>query len=223
MEVIARFSITVKLTPLLFTSEAVSTTLPEVAPVGTVTATLVLLQLVGVAVVPLKLTKLDSCVAPKFVPVIVTAVPTVPEVTDKLVIEGAGTTVKFTPLVPTPLALTKTFPVVAPDGTTTPMLSAFQLVTVAAVPLKVTVPEPWVKPKFEPVIVTEAPIAPDAGVRALMLGVGRTVKATPLLAVPTVTKTLPVVAPVGTVAVMLDALQLVIVAVVPLNVTVLPP
>ncbi len=57
-----------------------------------------------------------------------------------------------------------------------------------------------------------------------MLGAAVTVNVTPLLAEPeTVTTTLPVVAPVGTVAVMLDAPQLVVVAVVPLNLTVLDP
>ena len=51
-----------------------------------------------------------------------------------------------------------------------------------------------------------------------------TVKLTALLATPpTVTTTFPVVAPVGTVVVMLVALQLVTVASVPLNVTVLVP
>ena len=51
-----------------------------------------------------------------------------------------------------------------------------------------------------------------------------TVKLTPLLDVPeTFTTTLPVDAPLGTVAVMLDAPQLVVVAVVPLNLTVLLP
>src|SRR5437773_1166365 len=52
------------------------------------------------------------------------------------------------------------------------------------------------------------------------LGAEVTVKFTPLLATPpTVTTTLPVVAPLGTDATMLVALQLVVVAVVPLNVT----
>src|SRR5260370_18842825 len=51
-----------------------------------------------------------------------------------------------------------------------------------------------------------------------------TVKLTPLLATPpTVTTTFPVVAPAGTGATMLVALQLVGVAVVPLNVTVFVP
>jgi hypothetical protein len=51
-----------------------------------------------------------------------------------------------------------------------------------------------------------------------------TIKVLPLLAnPPTVTTTGPVVAPVGTVAMMLVVLQLVEVAGVPLNVTVLVP
>ena len=74
-----------------------------------------------------------------------------------------------------------------------------------------------------PVIVTDAPTAPVVGERLLMLGAATTVKLDPLLALlPTVTTTLPVVAPVGTVATIEVALQLVIeVAVVVLNLTVL--
>ena len=74
-------------------------------------------------------------------------------------------------------------------------------------------------------MVTAAPTAPEVGDRLLMLGVGDTVNATPLLATPlTVTTTLPVEAPAGTLIVMLVALQ--DVAVPPfvlLNVTVLVP
>jgi hypothetical protein len=51
---------------------------------------LVALQLVAAAVVPLKFTVLVPCVAPKFVPVIVTAVPTAPDVGDKLATVGAA-------------------------------------------------------------------------------------------------------------------------------------
>ena len=62
------------------------------------------------------------------------------------------------------------------------MLPALHDVTVAPVVLNVTVPLPWEAPKFEPLIVTAAPTASDAGDRLVMLGVGRTVKLTPLLA-----------------------------------------
>ncbi len=65
---------------MLATPPTVTTTLPVVAPVGTVATILVAFQLVGVAVVPLKVMVLVPCVDPKFVPAIVTEVPTGPEV-----------------------------------------------------------------------------------------------------------------------------------------------
>jgi len=132
---------TVKFDPLLSTPSANTTTFPVVAPLGTVTAMLVALQLVAVAVVPLKLTVPDPCVAPKFVPVTVTAAPTAPVVIERLVMLGADTTAKADPLLFTPV-FTTTFPVVAPVGTVTAMLVALQLVAVAAVPLNLTVPVP---------------------------------------------------------------------------------
>src|SRR6201981_2155120 len=215
---------TVKLTPLLATPPTFTTTLPVVAPVGTDVAMLVALQLVTAAVVPLNVTVLVPCVDPKFVPVIVTAVPTAPEVGDRLVMLGVDDTVKLTPLLATPPTFTTTLPVVAPVGTDVAMLVALQLVTAAVVPLNVTVLVPCVDPKFVPVIVTAVPTAPEVGDRLVMLGVDDTVKLTPLLATPpTTTTTFPVVAPLGTDVAMLVALQLVTVAAVPLNVTVLVP
>ena len=106
----------------------------------------------------------------------VTGVPTTPEVGERLVILGAETTVKLSPLLTTPDTVTTTFPVVAPLGTLATMLVALQLVGVAVVVLNLSVLLPWVEPKFVPVIVTEAPTAPDVGDRLVMLGVGRTVK-----------------------------------------------
>lgn len=173
---------------------------------------------------PLKDTVPAPWVAPKLLPETVTAVPAVPEVGERLEIDGAGTTVKLTPLLFTPLANTTTFPFVAPVGTVATMLAALQLVTVAVVPLNLTVPKPCVEPKFEPAIVTDAPIAADGGDRLVILGAGTTVKVKPLLAVPlTVTITLPVVAPDGTLATMVLFPQLVTLAVTPLNFTVLLP
>ena len=137
---------------------------------------------------------------------------------------GVGSTVKLTPFVATPLAFTTTFPVVAPLGTGTAMLDALQLLGVAAVPLKVTVLEPCVEPKFVPAIVTEAPTGADVGDRLLMVGVGKIVKATPLLLTPpSFRTTLPVVAPAGTGTTMLLALQLAGAAAELLNLTVLVP
>ena len=159
-------------------------------------------------------------------PVIVTEEPTAPEVGVRLVIVGVCRTVNCTPLVVTPFAVTTTLPVVAPVGTTAVIDVLLQLVIeVAVTPLKLTEPVPWVEPKLLPVIVTEEPTRPEVGLREAMDGVPGTVKAEPALATPlTVTKTLPVVAPVGTTAVIDVALQLVIeVAVTPLNVTLLVP
>ena len=72
--------VTVKLTPLLATPPTVTTTFPVVAPLGTGTTMLVALQLVGVPTVPLNITVLVPCVAPKFVPLIVSGAPTGPDV-----------------------------------------------------------------------------------------------------------------------------------------------
>jgi hypothetical protein len=219
-------TVTAKLTPLLAAPPTVTTTLPVVAPVGTGTPMLVALQLVGVAAIPLNLTELVPCVAPKLVPLIVTGVPTNPDVGFKLVMLGAGTvTVKLTPLLATPPTVTTTFPVVAPVGTAVAILVALQLVAAAAIPLNFTVLVPCVVPKFAPLIVTEVPITPEVGFKLVMLGVGTvTVKLTPLLAAPpTVTTTLPVVAPAGTGTTILVPLQLIGVAAIPLNLTVLAP
>jgi hypothetical protein len=214
----------VNLTPLLATPLAFTTTLPVVAPVGTAVTIDVAPQLVMVvATFPLNVTAPLPCVDPRFVPVIVTAVPTGPEVFDRLVILGAGTTVKVTPLLTTPPTVTTTFPVVAPLGTFTFIVPAAQLATlVAAVPLNVTVLEPWGEPKPVPVIVTEAPTAPDDTESTVMLGGAVRVNVDPLLATPlTVTTTGPLVAPLGTVTPINPAAQLVGVAETPLNVTVL--
>jgi hypothetical protein len=130
---------TVKPCPVALTPLWNTTTFPVVAPVGTVVTRLVALQLVTVAVVPLKVTVPEPCVAPKFVPVIVTAAPTAPVVTERLVTVGVGSTVNVTPLLATLETVTTTGPVVVPAATVTPMLVEVQLVTVADVPLNVIV------------------------------------------------------------------------------------
>lgn len=123
-----------------------------------------------------------------------------PDVIERLVIVGVGRTEKEDPLLLTPLAFTITFPVVAPDGTVTVMLVAVQELTEAVVPLKVTEPLPCEDPKFDPATTTDAPTAPDEGVRFEILGAATTVKFTPLVFTPLAfTTTFPVVAPDGTV------------------------
>jgi len=170
----------------------------------------------------LKLTVLDPCVAPKFVPVIATDAPTAPEAGDRLVMFGAATTVKLTPLLLTPPTVTTTLPVVAPLGTGATIDVTLQLVGVAVVPLNLTVLVPCVAPKPLPLIVIVAPTAPDDGAKLLTLGV--TVNFTPLLeAPPTVTTTLPVVAALGTGATIDAEFHFVGLAATPLKVTVLVP
>ena len=217
-------AVTVKLSPLLLTPPTVTTTLPVLAPLGTGARREVLLQPVGVAAMPPNVTVFVPCVEPKFVPVIVTGVPTVPEAGERLVMLGGVTTVKLTPLLAAPPTVTTTGPDVAPAGTGTTIEVALQLVGVVGVPLNVTVLVPCVEPKFDPLMVTGVPIDPDSGDRLVMLPVSRTMKLAPLLATPfTVTKTLPVVAPLGTGTTILLEVQLVGVPTVPLNVTVLVP
>jgi hypothetical protein len=174
------------------------------------------------ALIPLKVTVLLPWLAPKLLPVIVTAVPTGPEIGNRL--EMLGGTVKGTPLLAKPLTVTTTFPVVAPLGTATVMLVALQLeAPPALVPLKVTVLLPWLAPKLLPAMTMAVPTGPEASDSFEMLG--STVKITPLLATPlTVTTTFPVAAPLGTATAMLPSLQLETApALVPLKVTVLLP
>jgi len=66
----------------------VTTTLPVLAPLGTVTVMLESLQLEAVAAMPLKVTALLPCVAPKPLPEIVIAAPTEAEAGDRPEILG---------------------------------------------------------------------------------------------------------------------------------------
>src|SRR5215472_9301730 len=139
----------------------------------------------------------------------VTAAPTGAGLGEMPVMFGVGCTVKLKPVLAAPPTVTTTLPLVAPAGTLMVMLVALQEVAVpAAVPLKVTVLLPWVAPKLVPVMVTAAPTGAGLGEMPVMFGVGCTVKLKPVLAaLATVTTTLPLVAPAGTLMVMLVALQ----------------
>lgn len=131
----------------------------------------------------MNVTEPEPCVDPKFVPVIVIAAPTASEVDDRLVMLGAGTTVNATPLLALPPTVITTFPEVVPAGMTATIAVELQLtIEVAVVVLNFTVLDPWVEPKFNPEIITAAPIAADDGDKLLMLG--NTVKVSPLLYTP---------------------------------------
>src|SRR5437899_3702960 len=128
-------AVTVKVTPLLAWPPTVTTTLPVVAPLGTGAVTVVALQLVGVAAVPLNWTMLVPCVAPKFAPAIVTAVPTAPDVGLRLVMLGAlPPTGTATPSLAGPPTVTTTPPVVTPLATASATVVALELFAVAATP-----------------------------------------------------------------------------------------
>ena len=79
---------TVNGTALLAAPPAMTTTLPEEAPLGTGTTILVALQFVGVPAVPLNVTVLVPCVEPKFEPAMVTEAVGTAVVGVKLTIEG---------------------------------------------------------------------------------------------------------------------------------------
>ena len=151
----------------------------------------------NVALVALNFTE----VAPvKFVPLIVTLVPTVPVVGEKLVIVGGLVTVKELLLVAVPLGVvTLTGPVVAPAGTVAEICVAELTVNVALVALNCTDVAPV---KLVPLIVTLVPTGPLVGAKLVMVGGFVTVKELLLVAVPSGVVTLigPVVAPAGTVA-----------------------
>jgi hypothetical protein len=90
-----------------------STTLPVVAPLGTVTTTDVSPQELAVAVLPLNETKLKPWYCPSPAPATVTVVPTCPEFGDRPLITGV-TTVKAAALLDVPFAVTMMLPVGAP-------------------------------------------------------------------------------------------------------------
>ncbi len=189
---------TVKFVRLVPVPAAVVTlTLPVVAAAGT-TATICIAVLdVTVATVPLNLT---DVALPRSVPVIVTEVPTRPEVGLNDVMPGVM--VKFAALVPVPAAVvTLTFPVVAPAGTTaTIWVAVLLLVVVADTPLNFT---EVALDNVVPVMVTEVPTGPDVGKNDVTAGVTVKLVAEAGLVPPAVvTVILPVVAVAGTTATM---------------------
>jgi hypothetical protein len=136
--------------------------------------------------------------------------------------KGADETVKLAALVAVPSSvMTVMRPVLAPKGTVEVMAPELLTVNVVPVPLNLTSVAPM---KFVPVIVTPVPAAPIAGAKEVMVGV--TVKRVvvtkgPLLGVVTVMG--PVVAPAGTVVVIVPGGPSVNVAATPLNETAVAP
>jgi hypothetical protein len=168
-----------------------------VVPAGTVVWIAVAELTVKLALTPLNAT---AVAAVKFVPAIVTLVPTGPLVGVTPAIVGGISTVKaLALLVVPPGVVTLTGPVVPPAGTVAWIAVAELIVKLALAPLNATAVAPV---KFVPLIVTLVPTGPLAGVTLVIVGAGITVKVVALVAVPpgVVTLSEPVVAPAGTVA-----------------------
>jgi hypothetical protein len=196
---------------------------PVVAPTGMVAVIFVEEFTTKDAVTLLNLTP----VAPvKLVPVIVTVVPTCPEVGENEVIVGTATTVKLVELVAVPFRLvTEMGPEVAPGGTVAVICVDEFTVKDAEVLLNLT---PVTLVKFVPTITTEVPTGPLPGEKEEIVGAPATVtvKFAELVAVPLglVTEIGPVKAPEGTMAVIwVDVSAVKVVADVVLNLTSLTP
>jgi hypothetical protein len=156
--------VTVKLAALVALPSSVVTVMePVLAPKGTVVVTVPELLTVNVAALPPN----ETDVAPvKFVPVIVTPVPTGPVAGAKEV--RAGVTVKRVVVTIGPLAgvVILMGPVVAPAGTVVVIVPAGPSVKAAATPLKETAVAPV---KAVAVIVTLVPVGPKVGENGLKL------------------------------------------------------
>src|SRR3989442_1019788 len=199
---------------------------PVVAPLGTVAVICVSEFTAKEAAAPLNAT----AVAPvKCEPLIVTPAPALALAgLNELIVgaEGATVTVKLVALVAVPPGVvTLIAPLVAPLGTVAVICVSEFTVKEAAAPLNATAVAPA---KCEPLIVTPAPTGPLAGLKEESLGAEgatATVKLVALVAVPpgVVTLIAPLVAPLGTVAVICVSEFTVKEAAAPLNATAVAP
>lgn len=189
---------------------------PVVAPVGTVVVMEVSETILKAALTPLNLTLV---VPVKLAPVMVTLAPTAPLVGEKLVIVGGKVTVKLLVLVAVPIGVVILIcPLVAPVGTIAFIEVSDITEKVAATLLNLTAVAPV---KLMPEMLTLVPIALLVGEKLVRVGGKLTVKLLILVAAPTsvVILIVPVVAPVGTVAI-IEASELMLkTALTPLNLT----
>ena len=142
-----------------------------VAPIGTVAVKEVVVAEVTVALTPPNQTILFTIVELKFVPVIVTVVPTGPLVGERFVIVGCAKRIelKIKPdnvAVP-PGVVTETDPDVPLPITAVILVALTTVNDVAAVPPKFTIVAPV---KFVPVIVIVVPVTPLVGVKDVIVG-----------------------------------------------------
>lgn len=158
----------------------VTVTLPVVVPPeGTVTVREVSVAPVTTATAPFIVTVLEEIVELKFVPVMVTEVPTSPLVGLKLVMVGLSAESSVTSKSPSedvvlPFTVTVMGPVVAPVGTVTVSCVLVAVIISAEVPLNLTELLLAVKLKLEPVMVTVVPSGPLVGEKEEMAGAATT-------------------------------------------------
>jgi hypothetical protein len=144
---------------------------PLVAPAGTVVTIWVDVLPVTTAAVPLKVTASLAAIGSKFVPVMVTVMPT--EALSGVKIGGASTVKPVADVArETPSTVTLIGPLVAPEGTVVTIWVGVLLVTTAAVPLKVTKLLTGPTSKFVPVMVMIVPTVAPAGENPEMAGEG---------------------------------------------------
>ena len=159
----------------------VTVILPVVAPVGTTAVIRPSFATLKLADVPLNRTLLAPV---KWLPLMVTDVPTAPLDGEKLLIVGTvpPVTVKFGPLVAVPDAVvTVILPVVAPAGTVDITWVFETKLNVADVPLNFT---PLTPVKLVPLMVTAVPGAPLDGEKLLIVGMAGTTKSVRLTPIP---------------------------------------
>lgn len=190
--------------------------LPVDAPTGTAVVNVVALTTVNKEDTPLKVTVV---VPVKFNPVMVTVVPRTPFIGVNDVMTGAGQKSATDVTIPAGV-VTVIFPVVASAGTVAVMVVEFTTVNTAVFALNFTLVAPV---KLVPVIVTTVSTAPLTGVKELI--VAGMQKSFVLVAVPLtlVTVIFPVVAPAGTVVVIVVALVTVNADETPLNLSAVMP
>lgn len=152
---------------------------PVVAPEGIVVVIVEDVLAVTVEVVPLNFTVLLAGVVLKFVPVMVTVVPTNPLTGLKLVMVGnvpAPIVKSFALTIVIQFVVTDILPVMAPGGTVVVILVAVLAVTVAVLLLKnFTRLSAGVVLKFVPVIIIVVPMGATAGVKEEIVGAGSAV------------------------------------------------
>ena len=159
-------AVKVKVSALVAVPPGVVTETVPVVPLPTTAVTWVAETTVtSVAAVPPMLT----AVAPvRLVPLMVTEAPVPPEVGVKPVIVGAAIKVKLSVLVAVPPGVvTETVPVVPLPTLAVTWVAETTVTSVAAVPPMLTAVAPV---RLVPLMVTEVPVTPDAGVNELIVG-----------------------------------------------------